>query len=117
MNELNEKAPSRLRLFLRAAVGDFTLVLVASVGLVLTVSFGFESAPVLRGNTFVITLAALPLLCILYAGAWSKRAAAFSAVGVVLYCVIVLGACVAAQPYQVELFVGGASAKDRKSVV
>ena len=53
MNELNEKAPSRLRLFLRAAVGDFTLVLVASVGLVLTVSFGFESAPVLRGNTFV----------------------------------------------------------------
>ena len=46
MNELNEKAPSRLRLFLRAAVGDFTLVLVASVGLVLTVSFGFESAPI-----------------------------------------------------------------------
>lgn len=117
MNELNEKAPSRLRLFLRAAVGDFTLVLVASVGLVLTVSFGFESAPVLRGNTFVITLAALPLLCILYAGAWSKRAAAFSAVGVVLYCAIVLGACVAAQPYQVELFVGGAINDDPQSYV
>ena len=32
-------------------------VLIASVRLVLTVSFGFESAPVLRGNTFVIMLA------------------------------------------------------------
>lgn len=100
-------APSRLRLFLRANLGDFALVLVASVCLVLTVSFAFESAPLLRGNAFIITVAVIPLLVILYAGGWSKRAVAFAAVGAVLYCALILGLCVAAQPYAVELFTDG----------
>lgn len=121
MSELGSKAqakvPSRLRLFLRAAVGDFALVLVASVGLVLTVSFGFESAPVLRGNTFIVTAAIVPLLVILYAGAWSKRAAVFAAIGTVLYCAIILGVCVAAQPYQIDLFTDGVINDDPQSYV
>lgn len=110
-------APSKMRLFLRANAGDFALVLVAAVGLVLTVSFGFESAPLLRGNVFIVTLAIVPLLLILYAGSWSKRAAALAAVGAALYCSFIVGVCVAAQPYQVDLFTDGVINDDPQSYV
>lgn len=117
MSAQSAKAPSKLRLFLRAAVGDFTLVLFAAVGLVLTVSFGFESAPLLRGNVAIVTAAVVPLLAIMYAGSWSKRAAAIAAVGVAAYCAIIVGICVAAQPYQVELFTDGVINDDPQSYV
>lgn len=117
MSAQEVKAPSKMKLFLCASIGDFVLVLVASVGLVLTVSFGFESAPLLRGNIAIVTAVIVPLLAMLYAGAWSKRAAALAAIGVVLYCAAVLGVCVAAQPYQVDLFTDGVINDDPQSYV
>ena len=44
------KTNGRMRLFLRSSAFDFLLVLVLSCALVFTVSYGFESAPDLRGN-------------------------------------------------------------------
>jgi len=107
----------RWRLFAAASIGDFVLTLIVSVGLVSTVSFGFESAPMLRANTFVVTLAVVPLLAILFAGSWSKRAVAWSAAGAVAYSAVILGVCVAAQPYQVELFTDGVINDDPQSYV
>lgn len=117
MSNKSGKISSKKRLFLRSVIGDFVLVLIASVGLVLTVSFGFESAPFLRGNVAIVSFAVVPLLVILHAGSWSKRAAAFSAMAAVLYCSAIVGVCVAAQPYQIDLFIDGVINDDPQSYV
>lgn len=96
---------SRLRLFLRASVLDLLLVLVVSVGLVFTISYAFESVPDIRGNVLIDTALVLPMLVILFAGSWSKRALAPSAVAAVVYAVVVIGVCVAMKPADVPLFV------------
>lgn len=96
---------TRLQLFLRASVLDLLLVLVVSVGLVFTVSYAFESAPDIRGNVAVDTALVLPMLVILFAGSWSKRAMAPSAAAAVIYAIVVIGVCVAMKPADVPLFV------------
>lgn len=64
----------RLELFLRSSAVDFILVLAVSVCLVIAVSFGFKSAPDLRGNPLVASALCAPMLVALFAGSWSKRA-------------------------------------------
>ncbi|MGN0077422.1 MAG: hypothetical protein ACI36V_01400 [Coriobacteriales bacterium] len=85
----------RLEIFLRSSAVDFALVLVVAVSLVMTVSFGFESAPELRGNPLVAAALCAPLLLALFGGSWSKRAVVPSAVLAVLVAAVelaVLGA-------------------------
>ena len=76
---------TRLRLFLNASAFDALLVLVAATSLVMTVSYGFESAPDLRGNPLLCAGIALPLLLVLFAGSWSKRAMAPATVVALAY--------------------------------
>ncbi len=74
-------AGGRLRLFLRSSAFDFLLVLVLSTALVFTVSYGFESAPELRGNLALEAGVCALLLAVLFAGSWSKKAVAPAAAG------------------------------------
>lgn len=101
----NGTAPTRAQLFMRAAVGDFLLVLVVSVGLVLAVSYAFNSVPDVRGNVLVVAAIAIPLLAVLFAGSWSKRAIAPACAGAIAYAVVVIAACTALTPSNVPLFV------------
>ena len=97
----------RLALFLRACAFDYLLVLVVSSALVFTVSYGFNSAPDIRGNVLLIAGACAVLLVPLYAGAWSKRAIPVAAV---LYAVLAVGVVVgisALSPEASDLFVDG----------
>lgn len=80
----------RLELFLRSSAVDFLLVLAVAVCLVMTVSFGFKSAPELRGNPAVVLALCAPLLLVLFGGSWSKRAVVPSAVLAVLVAVVEL---------------------------
>lgn len=98
---------SRFGLFIQDVLPAFFIALVVSVGLVLVVSFGFESMPDLRGNVLLEALIIAPLLAILYAGTWSKRALVPSAIFCVVYCVVVIVAfCTLLSP-DVELFTDG----------
>ena len=96
---------TKKQFFLRSALPDFLLVLVASVCLSLTVSYGFESAAAFRGNPLVHVAVAVPLLLILFAGGWSKKAVAPSAVGAVAFSAVVVGASAALMPSETPLFV------------
>ena len=98
---------SRLSLFLRSVVFDFLLVLVVSVGLAFTVSYGFNSAPDLRGDVFVTAGVCALLLACLYAGSWSKRALVFAAVAYVLVAVGVVAGISALSPEAAPMFVDG----------
>ena len=109
--------PTRLQLFLRAAIGDFLLVLVASVGLTLAVSYAFNSAPDVRGNVAAVTAVTLPLLAVLFAGSWSKRAIAPAGVGAAVYAVAVIVVCAALTPEDVPLFVDAQINDDPESPV
>ncbi len=97
--------PTRMQLFLRAALGDFLLVLTVSVGLVLAVSYAFNSVPDVRGNVFVVIALTAPMLAILFAGSWSKRALAPACAGAVVYAIAVVAVCAALTPADVPLFV------------
>ena len=97
----------RLSLFLRASVFDYVLVLVVSAALVFTVSYGFNSAPDLRGNIAFIDVACAVLLVPLYAGGWSKRAIPFAAVAYVVLAVVVVVVVSALSSGTAELFVDG----------
>ena len=97
----------RLALFLRAAAFDYALVLVVSAALVFTVSYGFNSAPDLRGNVALIAVACGALLVPLYAGSWSKRALPVAAAAYAVAAVGVVAALSALSPEPVELFVDG----------
>ena len=101
----NGAAPTRPQLFMRAAIGDFLLVLVVSVGLVLAVSYAFNSVPDVRGNVLVVAAIAIPLLAVLFAGSWSKRAIAPACAGAIAYAVVVIAACAALTPSDVPLLV------------
>lgn len=83
---------TRLRLWLQSSALDFALVLVVSVALVYTISYGFYSAETYRSNTFLVTGLIAPLLMALFAGSWSKRAVAVSAIA----CALLSGAYIAA---------------------
>ena len=98
-------APTRAQLFMRATIGDFLLVLVASVGLVLAVSYAFDSVPDVRGNVLVVAAIVIPLLAVLFAGSWSKRAIAPACAGAIVYAVAVIAVCAALTPTDVPLFV------------
>lgn len=102
-----DAAHRRLRLFLRAAVPDFILALVASTALVFTVSYGFESAPDLRSNVWACMGLCAPMLAVLYAGSWSKRALVPSAAGAVVYAVVVVAVLAAGLPEGVAVVVDG----------
>ncbi|MDO4183087.1 MAG: DUF4129 domain-containing protein [Coriobacteriia bacterium] len=95
----------KMRFFLRSAVPDFLLVLVSSVCLSLAVSYGFDAAAGLRGNVLIHAGIAIPLLVILFAGGWSKKAVAASAFGVCVYCAAVIVVCALSVPADVPLFV------------
>lgn len=101
------RGASRLGLFLRSSVFDYLLVLAVSTGLVFTVSYGFYSAPDLRGNVALEAGVCAVLLAILYAGSWSKRAVAFSAIGYVVAAVAVIGAFAALSPGSPPMFADG----------
>lgn len=103
-----EKAPSRASLFFRGAAFDFVLVLVASTALVMTLSYGFESAPDLRGNPLVCAGIALPLLLVLFAGSWSKRALVPAALGAVVYGVAAIVVLTMLSPDPSPVFYNGA---------
>lgn len=101
----NVAGASRLALFLRGAIPDFLLVVVASVALAYTVSYAFESAPDLRSNVLAVTGLCAPMAAILFAGSWSKRAAAFAAAGACAYAAVVMGVFASMLPADVPMFV------------
>ncbi|HAM15489.1 MAG TPA: hypothetical protein DCP91_06455 [Eggerthellaceae bacterium] len=97
----------RLALFLRAAVFDYVLVLVVCTALAFTVSYGFNSAPDLRGNVGLIAGVCAVLLAALYASGWSKRALPVSAVLYVLLAAGAVAAISSLSPEATDLFVDG----------
>ncbi len=102
------RPPAPWGTFLRAAVPDFLLVLLVSVGLVLTVSFGFESAPDVRGNIGIACGLVAPMLVILFVGSRSRSAVVPAAIFVAVWVAVLIGGAVALQPADVPLFVDGA---------
>lgn len=102
------QASSRRMGFLKANVLDFVLVLVVSVALIMTASFGFNSAPDYRGNPLLAAALSAPMLLILFAGSWSRRVVLPSAVVAIAYAVVVMvGAIVLTTGSGTELFVDG----------
>lgn len=99
--------PSRMTLFLRASVFDYVLVLIVSCALTFTVSYGFYSAPDLRGNVALIAAASAVLLAVLYFGGWSKRAVAISAAVYAVLAAGVVAFIASLSPEAVDLFVDG----------
>ncbi|MDO4501726.1 MAG: hypothetical protein Q4D06_00945 [Coriobacteriia bacterium] len=97
----------RLRLFLESSLFDFVLVMVASVALTFTISYGFESAASLRGNWMLEAACTAPLLLAMFAGSWSKKALVPSAVVTVLLAVGIVVGFAMAMPAGTELFVDG----------
>ena len=89
---------TRMRLWLQSSALDFLLVLVVSVALVYTVSYGFYSAEAYRGNVLLLAGLCLPLLLVLFAGSWSKRAVLFSALGALALSCVYIGAATALSP-------------------
>ncbi len=79
-----------LKLFFKASAFDYLLVLVAATTLTMTISFGFESAPGLRGNPAICAGVAAPLLLVLFAGSWSKRALVPAGFGALVYMLAVV---------------------------
>lgn len=111
----NGTAPTRAQLFMRAAVGDFLLVLAVSTGLVLAVSYAFNSVPDVRGNVLIVAAIAIPLLAVLFAGSWSKRAIAPACAGAIAYAAVVIATCAALAPTDVPLFVDAQINDDSES--
>ena len=107
VSEAATARPRRLSLFLRASVFDYLLVLVVSTALVFTVSYGFYSAPDLRGNVVLIAAASAVLLAVLYVGSWSKRAVVVSAILYVVIAAGVVAGIATLSPQAVDLFVDG----------
>ena len=101
------KGRSRAKMFFSSAVPDYILVLIVSTALVFTVSYGFESAPDLRANVWVCAGLCVPMLVILFAGSWSKRALVPSAIAAVVYAIVVLAAFAAQIPEGVDLIADG----------
>ena len=108
MSARGTQGAGRLMLWLRASALDYLLVLVASTALTMTVSFGFESAPGLRGNPLVCGGIAAGMLLILFAGSWSKRALLPAAGAAVLYALVVVAAAIALSPSASPVFRSGA---------
>lgn len=101
-------ACKRLAGFLKASALDFVLVLFVSVALVMTVSFAFNSAPDYRGNAVLVALLCLPMLLILFAGSWSRRAVLPSAIAAIVYAVLLmLAAMTLTTSAGIALFVDG----------
>ncbi len=97
----------RMHLFLRSSAFDFLLVLVLSCALVFTVSYGFESAPDLRGNLALEAGACAVLLAVLFAGSWSKKAVALAGCVYVVLAALVVFAIAGLSPDDAALFVDG----------
>lgn len=89
---------TRVRLWLQSSALDFLLVAVVSVALTYTVSYGFYSAEAYRGNVFLLAALEVPLLLVLFAGSWSKRAVPLSALGAVVLSGVYIGAATAVSP-------------------
>lgn len=89
------RASSRITGFLKASVLDFVLVLVVSTALVMTASFAFKSVPDLRGNALLVAALCTPMLLILFAGSFSRRAVLPSAIGAVGYAVVLVACAMA----------------------
>lgn len=98
---------TRVRLFAQSTAFDFLLVLLVSVALSLTVSYGFNSAAGYRGNAALVCAMVVPILAALYVGTWSKRALAASAIATVVVCGAVIGAAAALSPESMFSDVGG----------
>ncbi|MGI6031920.1 MAG: DUF4129 domain-containing protein [Coriobacteriales bacterium] len=103
----NGQKSQRLSLFLRSSVFDFLLVLIVSTGLVYTVSYGFNSAPDLRGNVLLEAGVCAVLLIVLFAGAWSKRALLPCAICYLVLAAIVLALLGASEPAGTPFFANG----------
>lgn len=102
------QASARFAGFLKANALDFVLVLAVSVALVLTASFGFNSVPEYRGNPLLAAVLCVPMLLILYAGAWSRRAVLPGAIAAVAYAAVLLaGAMLLTSSAGTPLFVDG----------
>lgn len=89
---------TRTRLFIESTIPDFLLVLLVSVTLTFTVSFGFHSAWDHRGNVALIALITIPLLVAMFVGSWSKRALLPSIVATVVLGVAVIAVAMAVSP-------------------
>lgn len=103
----NMNSSRRLQLFLKSSVFDYVLVLVVAAGLVFTVSYGFNSAPDLRGSVAFIAGACAVLLLPLYSGSWSKRAIPFAAGTYVVIAVAIVMLVSSMSPEATDLFVDG----------
>ena len=100
-----KRGNTKLRYFLQSSVFDYLLVLICSVTLMIAASFAFESAPSIRGNALVNAGIAVPMLAILFAGSWSKKALVPSAIGAVIYGAAVLIVCMVLTPADTPMFV------------
>ena len=101
------RPPAPWGTFLRAAVPDFLLTLLVSVGLVLTVSFGFESVPDVRSNVGVICGLVAPMLIIQFMGSRSRSAVLPAGIAAAVWAAVLIGGAVALTPADVPLFVDG----------
>ena len=98
---------TRRQLFVRSSIFDFILVLILSTALVFTVSYGFESAPELRGNIFLEAGVCAVLLLALFAGSWSKKAIAPAAGAYLVLSIIIVLTLSQLMPSGTALFVDG----------
>lgn len=89
---------TRARLFIESSVPDFLLVVLVSVTLTFTVSFGFDSAWDYRGNVALIAFITVPLLLAMFMGSWSKRALVPSIVVTAALSVAIVAVAVALSP-------------------
>lgn len=98
------KSSTRRKLFLQATVFDFILVLLVSVTLTYTISYGFHSAWDYRSNVLLITGLTIPILLVLFAGSWSKKAIIPSAIGTLVLAVVYIAVSLAlsSEPFFTE---------------
>ena len=97
----------RLALFLRASLPDFVLCIIVSVGLVFTVSFGFESAASLRVNVLLEAGISAAVLVALFIGSWSRKALVVSAIATVAVSAGIIMGVSSMMPADVPLFANG----------
>ncbi|MCD8317035.1 MAG: hypothetical protein LUB61_06505 [Eggerthellaceae bacterium] len=103
---MKERPQTRLGAFLSSSVFDFILVCGLSACMILTVSFGFNAVPDLRGNPFVASLISAIMIVILFWGSWSKRMVIPSAIAEVAVGVIIAVIFFSMVPDDVNAFEG-----------
>lgn len=98
---------SRFATFIRSSLVDCALVLAVVLGVSHALLSSFDATVALRGAFGLQLAIALPMLIILYAGAWSKRSLAPAAAAVVAWAVAALAASAAMMPADVPFFADG----------